>query len=150
MRQTEIEDLLQASTHHVRYWVENLKPLRSKPRKPRSPTDYTAQEVLFLAVVSMLHSAGVTWEQLVPISDAMFQLLRRPQLIGKDDVLILWKTPSGWEFVARPDPRCVSVSVPVFVARELVRKKMDDAVLHLQRDLNFGMAAVQRSRAASR
>lgn len=144
MFQSEIEQLLSASEHHVRSWVENLEPLASKERQARSATRFTPAEVLFLAVVSKLHDAGVTWKHLAPISQPLFQMLRKPQSIGKTDVLVLWKTTKGWQFVGTPDPACVIVQVPVWDAREIVKRKMDDEVVHVQRDLNLGVAALRR------
>lgn len=145
MLQSEIEKLLEVPSHRVREWVSNLEPLASKPRTERAPTHYSAQEVLFLAVVWILQDAGITWKQLVPISEALFNLLRVPRQVGKGDVLILWKTLQGWEFRGKPDPANVHVLVPVHVARELVRKKLDDQILWVQTELNLGVTAVRGS-----
>lgn len=109
----------------------------------RSATRYSAQEVLYLAVISLLQDAGITSKSLASISAGLFDLLRRPSPLGQDDTLILWKTSTGWEFKGKLNPHSVQVRVPVFVARELVRGQFDDAVLWVQAPLNLGMSAVR-------
>lgn len=145
MLQSEIEQLLKVSPHRVREWISVLEPLCSKSTIARTATRYSAQEVLFLAVVGLIQDTGIPGKSLAPISGGLFNLLRRPQVVGKDDTLILWKTSQGWEFTGSPDPDCVSVQVPVYVARALVRSKFDDEVLWVQRELNLGVSAIRPS-----
>lgn len=144
MLQSEIEQLLKVSPHRVREWASVLEPLCSKSRVARSATRYSAQEVLFLAVVALIQDAGIPGKNLAPISGSLFNLLRRPQAVGKDDTLILWKSAQGWEFDGTPDRGCVNVQVPVFVARALVRNQFDDEVLWVQSELNLGVSAIRR------
>lgn len=143
MRQSDIEEKLGAPTHRVRTWLAKLEPLRAKVRHERSATRYSFPEVLFLAVVKLLEEAGVRAESLAPISSQLFELICRREPVGKDDVLILWRAASGWQFKGKPDPCCVQVHVPMAMARAMVAPAEEVALLAIQGEIGLGVVSVR-------
>lgn len=142
VRQSDIERVLGASKMQVRHWVRSLEPLRSKPTRQGQASRFTFPEALFLTVVSMLNDCGVFSHDLAPISERLFKVICRPQPVGEEDVLVLWRAQSGWKFEGKPDPRRVQVRVPVFEARALLAREEKPEVLTVQQVIPLGVQAV--------
>lgn len=109
MRQTQnfhSSDLmraLDAQPHELRAWLR-LEPFASRERKRRSATAYTAFDLLFLAVVKMLDTAGFAPRALQTFSASLYKALQHPVAEGEPDELVLYRGAEGaWKVGAAPE-----------------------------------------------
>jgi len=142
---------LGAQPHDLRAWLR-LEPLASRERKRRSATAYTALDVLFLAVIKKLDTAGFAPKALQTFSASLYKALQHPVATAETDEVLLCQSVDGsWKVGAAPeDSDTIELKIPLRPARLQVLQYTGAHLISGQGELNL-LTSIQSkgSRSAS-
>lgn len=102
-KSAELMRVLDAQPHELRAWLR-LDPLASREKKRRSATAYTPLDVLFLAVVKQLDTAGFSPKALKAFSASLYKAIQRPAAGAETGELALYLKDDGpWRIGTPPE-----------------------------------------------
>jgi hypothetical protein len=142
-RTSDLMRALDSQAHELRAWLR-LEPLVSREKKRRSATTYTALDLLFLAIIKRLDTAGFAPKALRTFSASLYKALQRPVSTGALDELLLYHGVDGcWKVGAGPEgANAMQLRIPLRPLRVQVLQYTGAHLISGQTELNL-LAPIQ-------
>lgn len=116
LRSSDLMRALDAQPHELRAWLR-LEPLASREKKRRSATAYTTLDMLFLAVIKKLDTAGFAPKALQTFSARVYKALQNPVAASETDELLLYQRGDGSWMVGAAPKGAMEMKIPLRPAR---------------------------------